>query len=611
MAKKKAERFESAGEVHEVLEACLSHVQQPMVVELPTDLWATESPKSARTRSSPKLIATAVVLSIIAVTSAVWLLFSAFHGGSEERLRAEARRAFADARSQLDLENSTGDPTNAVGALLTNKLGREYLIRLDREFENFAYDDRFAFDDESAGAVFIWNRNQNDGHPHKQMLIRSFSKNRSGSGFTAGMPHQIHLKSVRIQDGKLVIGYVASDKTDDKAGVEEIFGLIPGASYEVEVDIVDVIKNRTDWIEPFKGGDATNALHRKPFSWLMREANGPGPDSELAVDELLRREDEGLLSSKQDADLIDLVLKYQADRERPWRTELGDLIEKRWVAGKLDRNLWEQYTAQFLVDTYELKVRPRIVIGSPIVRVQQIMRDVRCGSGKHITYQLREKNRVTRIGSTIVGRYNPTAIYPLSRVTSTNSYSIDKQQWATIKPGKHKITREVELSFLEDPGPEGAKVTDVFASRKVTFETETTFLPPGQSTVNINSDPALKAAVEGAITVFRIETGPMSRPTTSDKFYAKVILDGNPRPIDTVFTIVLKDGENEYRAGSTAMQAADGSGLNSMASIPVDLSGKRIDVILRPDPDEAEASIDCFEIWGEEIVFKDVLVRPK
>jgi hypothetical protein len=102
----------------------------------------------------------------------------------------------------------------------------------------------------------------------------------------------------------------------------------------------------------------------------------------------------------------------------------------------------------------------------------------------------------------------------------------------------------------------------------------------------------------------------MSRPTTSNKFYAKVILAFKPRPIDTAFTIVLKDGENEYNAGSFAMTAEDESrSLNSMGSIPVDLSGKRIDVILRPAPDEAERSIDLFEIWGNEIVFEDVLVQ--
>jgi hypothetical protein len=103
----------------------------------------------------------------------------------------------------------------------------------------------------------------------------------------------------------------------------------------------------------------------------------------------------------------------------------------------------------------------------------------------------------------------------------------------------------------------------------------------------------------------------MSRPTSSEKYFARVVLAVQPRPIDNIFTIVLRDGESEYDAGSHAhvIKAEEGNDLISMASIAADLSGKRIDVILRPAPDEAERSIDLFEIWGEEIVFEDVLVQ--
>ncbi len=161
------------------------------------------------------------------------------------------------------------------------------MLKLDRDLENFAYDDRFAFDGESAGAVFIWNRNQDDGSRHKQMLLRSFSKNRSGKGYSAGMPHQIHLKSVRIEEGKLVIGYVASDRAQDKLSIEAL-GLIPGAAYEVSVDVLDLIKDRTDWIEPFKRGkrtvaDGTNIKSKDQLvgEWVWTEPV-PGSD-ELRV----------------------------------------------------------------------------------------------------------------------------------------------------------------------------------------------------------------------------------------------------------------------------------------------------------------------------------------
>lgn len=399
-----------------------------------------------------------------------------------------------------------------------------------------------------------------------------------------------------------------------KIRVFTMIGLITAAALVIAVP--QFTERDTPTTNEVQEGDPTKAMHLKPVSELMREANEAGPAGESAIAELLRREGKGLLDSDQMNDLIDLILKHQADRTRPWSTEMGDLIEKRWVAGKLTRDLWEQYTAQFVVGFYEVKVRPRIVIGTPGgVNLQLAIQDVRCGSGKHITFKLQEKNRVTRIGSTIIGRVNIPGTIELKHKGGQrsigNSNSFGKQLWESIKPGKQKITFEAQLAILESPAPEKEERQDVFASRKVTFETETTFLPRGQSTVNISTDPAMKAEVDRSITIVRIETGPAVNPTTDNKFYANVRLDIKSRPIDTAFSIILKDGDNEYKAGSLTQTAENNNGLESMAFIPADLSGKRIDVILRPAPDQAELTVDLFEIWGEEIVFKNVLVTGK
>ena len=45
MSKQGTERFESVGEVHKLLEACLSHVQQPSAMELPSQLLTKAKPK--------------------------------------------------------------------------------------------------------------------------------------------------------------------------------------------------------------------------------------------------------------------------------------------------------------------------------------------------------------------------------------------------------------------------------------------------------------------------------------------------------------------------------------------------------------------------------------
>ena len=164
------------------------------------------------------------------------------------------------------------------------------------------------------------------------------------------------------------------------------------------------------------------------------------------------------------------------------------------------------------------------------------------------------------------------------------------------------------MAIVESSASDKDEQQDVFASRKVTFEAETTFLPRGQTTVNINTDPSMKPEVDRSITIKRIKTGLAVNPKTDNKYYSNVILDIKPRPIDIAFEIILKDGDNEYTSGSVTSTSDDKHGLNSVAYIPTDLSGKRIDVIFRPAPEIAEDTVDLFEIWGEEIVFKNVLV---
>ena len=608
MTKDKASRFDSAKEVHTHLESCLSHVQQPTHAELPDSLrtgLVTTQPQGG-----PKAFFTSriVVLTLIGILAAMGLI--GINSLASRFALAEARKAFTQAQAELDPQFSSGNPTNAVSTLLNNENGPGFLLALDAQFKHFTYDLYLALDGKSEGAVFIWNRSE---APASQMLIRTNGKNIILKDV---LPKQIHVTELRIEKSKLLISYTTSDREADQLPIESDLKLRPGASYETAVEITTLLNDNADWIEPFKTGRLVSSRHLQdePVLQLMRDADETGPASESAIVELLRREGDDLLDIDQVDDLIDVVLKHQADRQRPWRTEMGDLIEKSWVSDKLDRDLWEQYTSQFVVDYFDVKVRPRIVIGTPGgVNLQLEIQDVRCGSGKHITFQLQQKSWAVRIGETLIGASNMPG--NLGTIRHKGGYSslgcnnaFGQQTWESIKPGRQTITYESELAILESAAPENKERQDVFASRKVTFETETTFLPRGQTTVNINTDPSMKADVDRSITIKRIKTGPAVNPKTDNKYYSNVMLDITPRPIDIAFEIILKDGDNEYTSGSVTSTSDDKDGLNSMAYIPADLSGKRIDVIFRPAPEIAEDTVDLFEIWGEEIVFKNVMV---
>ena len=363
--------------------------------------------------------------------------------------------------------------------------------------------------------------------------------------------------------------------------------------------------------------DATNVnwQHHKPVWLLMREANGvQGIISDQAIDELIRREAAGLLDQDDESAFIDLLLTNQADRSHNWRTEMGDVIEKRWVSGNLDRSLWGQYTAQFLVDTHVLEVRPKIVIGSDGVAIRMIDQDVRCGSGTHINYDIEIKSTKSTIGPVTLNQGYSSSSGSISHQnsgTSTSNHKLNDEQWSKIKPGKHEITKEVKITITQGNLPTSPSSSNIFASRIITYVAEAEFIAPGQSTAKLNTDSSIQAAVESAITLKRVRTRQYSFQKNTDNYDTSLHFEIKPRPVDAVFTIYLKDGDNEIEAGSVVMAAGRDTGLHTGSTIKDhDLRGKHIDVILRPDIHQAESSIDCFEIWGEEIVFKDVLVEP-
>jgi serine/threonine protein kinase len=83
MAKQKAQRFDSAGEVHELLAACLNHVQQPTSVNLPLELLKKDQPTFAEHNTRPSFLKVIGLLSMLSLLTAMALGFFFFQEGAE------------------------------------------------------------------------------------------------------------------------------------------------------------------------------------------------------------------------------------------------------------------------------------------------------------------------------------------------------------------------------------------------------------------------------------------------------------------------------------------------------------------------------------------------
>ena len=80
LAKQKADRIQTADEVHVLLEKCLRHVEQPSTVALPTELLAGRSTKLKATTSRKLILGVVAMISLFCVA---FLFLPAFFGQQE------------------------------------------------------------------------------------------------------------------------------------------------------------------------------------------------------------------------------------------------------------------------------------------------------------------------------------------------------------------------------------------------------------------------------------------------------------------------------------------------------------------------------------------------
>lgn len=369
----------------------------------------------------------------------------------------------------------------------------------------------------------------------------------------------------------------------------------------------------------------------KPVWLLMREANGtPGNgSSDSALHELRRRYDAGLLSAIEIEDMIEAALVHQLDPKRPWQTAWGNFVELGRLNGDTTDDQWQRYAEGILTGCVELEVRPKIAIGSTHLPVKMSEGNIRMGDEGRYPFWMTRKNDVVRVGPASIKQYgsSSSSLSPHGGGSSTSFMSMD-EHWDKIKPGKHDIIAEVEVSLTEGHGQQV-----VLASRRMTLSRPAVFLESGKATVTTITDPGYRDQVKDAITIKRLRCYQWSNqqekyhldlninfedrmfpiPRTKEVWTSGNVTETSQQlqTIDLAFEVVLRHGDKEYGIGWTTVPGNSGMSTTIGSEHGSDLVGEKVDVILRPSVMRAETSIDCFEIWGGEIVFEGVPVEPK
>ena len=260
MAKDKHQRFESADEVHKLLEQCLSQTQQndqwtaiEQMEFLRHIAWPTvtkPSKQSENTQDSQfakwSLILTATVLMVAAGTFG----FLQFFGSGKLNT------------AKQDLQNYfQSGAGNEYSGKLANELmgssqGRNYLRAMDKEFDQLAYFEGDLTRGISAVAALLTDDRVEPAQPELHFITWG---DEGAVGTTISFPRQICVSSIRfvgasLYDSRVEFDYTASVHPNDRTELEEFFELTPGNRYRVDVALADMLDKRTDWIQIWKDG---------------------------------------------------------------------------------------------------------------------------------------------------------------------------------------------------------------------------------------------------------------------------------------------------------------------------------------------------------------------
>lgn len=280
MAKDKVQRFESAEELHKLLEQCLSHMQQ---ADQPTELeqmeflrrvaWppAEKMDRSTQVNRGPRVrrMAGFVVGAVLVMAASIFALM-------KYSSTNETKTAHRELRTYLQSGISDEYSGNLVRVLLPSPSGRDCLKQLDRNFEQLAFSDgNLSHGIKAIVALLADDRME----PRKPELSFMTWGNGFSGGSNVAFPDQISVSSVRFvtsafYNSHAELEFTTSMQPNHRNELRDFFKLTPGKAYRVEVPLADLIDNRVDWIDVWKAAirlaesskqETSEHVHHKRF----------------------------------------------------------------------------------------------------------------------------------------------------------------------------------------------------------------------------------------------------------------------------------------------------------------------------------------------------------
>jgi hypothetical protein len=345
----------------------------------------------------------------------------------------------------------------------------------------------------------------------------------------------------------------------------------------------------------------------KPEWVLLRELRTADPIE--ARDELIKRQRNGRLSPAATRSLINAALSVHGNPEAAWDVAWPAFLEDLWADGLLTREDLGRYAKQTVHISASAAPRARQGAHAPLHSRVTIDRVIRGPEPIYI--------RAQTVSASIVG-HDPhegklrggirTQLGPHSGGWGSSTAAVVPD----LPPGTYPARLVERLTFhlnSDDDPP--------FAELEYAADLTVEIVPADTQLITLITDPEIGCEIRSVLKLRNARIASRSEATEIDgqvhPGYTNLWIEFEPAllPIAIAFDLLVRCGERTVRLGTISARAGRVHfPLQAPQHILIrDFHCDIVDLILRPSIAAAEnSSLDS--IWGEEIIFEDVVLDP-
>ncbi|MCA9311670.1 MAG: hypothetical protein KDA21_10725 [Phycisphaerales bacterium] len=354
----------------------------------------------------------------------------------------------------------------------------------------------------------------------------------------------------------------------------------------------------------------TASGHLTTPTWWLRSQVARGVDAHDGhiAGQLVDRIDRGTLPPSSILPIIDTLLKRQGDQDAAWHDEYAALIERCWAAGLLTPQQTDTFFRQAIEPGLRFEMRNRLRVGEPILLglgqdpVFRVSQDFQFGMGTvDASLALRLKQiRVDGMALDFEPRWyrNAYNLAPRAGIRGGGDW-LD----LPIEEGWHMLALDFDVMIMPDGMTDPAAALH---SWTYSWVHEVDAVGPGDPLVTTIDDPSLEAAILGSL---RYGVGDVLIHAGYDALVRAPRPHFQQPPVALAFDMYYRFAGREVRVTSIVCRMGEG-GPFSLYPKPgaVFPEADRIDLIFRANPALAEHIPGIEQVWGGEIVLKDVPV---